>query len=152
MKKTLQLIFAISVLTFTISCGNKGEKKHEQPTLQTEETAHEDDTILRLNNGDLWSANTETTDGINNMIVLVKTFTEKENLEAFTTLKQNLEKEFGTIITKCSMKGEPHNQLHNYLMPMKSYFKGLESSDLNTCKESFNELKRHLSEYSNYFE
>ena len=153
MKKTMKLILAITVLTVTISCGNKTKKKQDQPkTQQTEENEHASESVLQLNNGNLWSANSETTDGINKMLTLMNSFTEKENLEAYTTLKQNLEKEFGTIITKCTMKGEPHNQLHNFLIPMKTLFKGLESSELTICKESFNTLNKHLLEYSNYFE
>lgn len=153
MKKTMKLILVITVLTVAISCGNKTEKKPAQPkTEQAEEIEHASETVLRLNNGNLWQANSETTDGINNMLALMNSFTEKENLEAYTILKQNLEKEFGTIITKCTMKGEPHNQLHNFLIPMKPLFKGLESSNLTICKESYNTLNKHLLEYSNYFE
>lgn len=153
MKKTTQLIFAITLLIVSISCGDKTKKKQDQPkTQQTEEIEHASETVLRLNNGNLWQANSETTTGIDNMIELMNSFTEKETISAYATLKQNLEKEFGTIITKCNMKGEPHNQLHNFLIPMKPLFKGLESSDLNVCKESYNTLNKHLLEYSKYFE
>jgi hypothetical protein len=153
MIKATQLIFAIIVLIITISCGNKNDKKEEQSkTPPTEKQEHESDAVLQLNNGNLWQANSETTDGINNMITLMNTFSEKETVSAYATLKQNLEKEFGTIITKCSMTGESHNQLHNFLIPMKSLFKGLESSELTTCKESYNTLNKHLLEYSTYFE
>ncbi|WP_299526382.1 hypothetical protein [uncultured Lutibacter sp.] len=153
MKKITQSIFVITLLIFTVSCGEiKDKKEEESKTPPTEKTQHESDDVLQLNNGNLWSANTETTQGIKNMISLMNSFTEKESLESYHLLQQNLEKEFGTIITKCSMQGESHNQLHNFLMPMKSLFKGLESSDLNTCKESYNSLNKHLLDYSNYFE
>lgn len=153
MKKTIQLFLAITIVIFTVSCGDKTTKKQEQPnTLQTEEHQHESEAIVTLNNGNLWEANTETTEGVNNMIVLLTNFSEKENIEAYATLKQNLEKEFGTIITKCSMQGEAHNQLHNFLMPMKELFNGLASSNVDTCKESFNELNKHLTSYAKFFE
>ncbi len=151
MKKINLLILLITVVTVAISCDEKTEKKQEQQKTEELKDAHESDAILQLNNGNLWLANSETTEGINNMITLMNAFSDKENTEGYSTLKQSLEKEFGTIITKCTMKGEPHNQLHNFLIPMKSLFKGLESSELTICKESYSTLNKHLLEYSNYF-
>lgn len=157
MKKLVQLILIISIVSITYSCDTKKAEKQEKSTvkkkeMEQKEEAHEDAAILRLNNGNLWSANSETTTGINNMIALMNAFSDKENLEGYATLKQNLEKEFGTIITECTMEGEPHNQLHNFLTPFSSLFKKLESSELTVCKESFDTLKKHLLTYSNYFE
>ena len=151
MKKVFQLVFIITVVSVAISCGEKTEKKQVKQKTEEAKEEHESDDVLQLNNGNLWSANTETTDGIDNMISLMNSFTEKESLEGYHLLKKNLEKEFGTIITECSMKGEPHNQLHNFLMPMKSLFKGLESSDIAICKTNFNSLNKHLETYSTYF-
>jgi len=151
MIKEFQLIFIITVVSVAISCGEKKQKELEKQETKQVKEEHENDVVLQLNNGNLWSANTETTVGINNMITLMKTFSDKENIEGYSTLKQNLEKEFGTIITECSMTGEPHNQLHNFLIPMKDLFNGLESSDLAICKTNFNSLNKHLETYSTYF-
>lgn len=152
MKKTTLLTVAIIAVTVTISCGKKTEKKQEKIKTEVVKESHESEGVLKLNNGNLWLANTETTQGISNMIALMNDFSDKENVEGYATLKENLESEFGTIITECSMIGEPHNQLHNYIIPMKPLFKRLASSDLNSCKENYNALNKHLLEYSNYFE
>jgi len=153
MKKINLLIILITVVTVTISCGDIKKKKQEEPkTQKTEEVHHKSENILQLNNGNLWEANSETTTGINNMISLMNSFTEKENLEAYAILKQNLEAEFGTIITECTMEGESHNQLHNYLIPMKEAFDGIGSDNIVTCKTSFEELNKHLNTYSKFFE
>jgi len=152
MKKAIHLIFILTLLIITISCVNKTEKKQNPTKTQQTEDEHKSDAVLELNNGNLWQANLETTEGINNMLTLINSFTKKETIEAYSTLKQNLEKEFGAIISKCTMKGEPHNQLHNFLSPMIPLFKELESSNLNVCKESYKTLNKHLLEYSNYFE
>lgn len=40
---------------------------------------------------------------------------------------------------------------HTYLSPMKTSFKGLGSGDLAVCKESFENLKKRLGEYTLYF-
>ncbi|WP_372769322.1 hypothetical protein [Lutibacter sp.] len=150
MKKT-SLLIAITVTTLIfISCKENKKQQTIEP-VQTEEETHESEGVLVLNNGNLWMANAETTEGIQNMSQLVTNFTNTENMEAFPELKSKLEAEFGAIISKCTMTGEAHNQLHNYLLPMKPLFKDLASEDLATRKFGLEKLTKHLSEYSAYF-
>lgn len=150
MKKT-SLLIAITVTTLIfISCKENKKQQTIEP-VQTEEETHESEGVLGLNNGNLWMANTETTEGIQNMSQLVTNFTDTENMEAFPELKSKLEAEFGAIISKCTMTGEAHDQLHNYLLPMKPLFKDLASEDLATRKSGLEKLTKHLSEYSAYF-
>ncbi|MDP3311776.1 hypothetical protein [Lutibacter sp.] len=153
MKNSTQL-FAVAILfIFTISCKNTTEKKPEQEQpQQTEEQHHNEVEVLQLNNGKLWEANSETSEGINAMLELMANFSEVENPEAYATLKQNLETQFKTIIEKCSMTGEAHDQLHLFIVPMKDLFNGLTSSDIVNSKENFNKLNAHLKTYKNYFE
>ena len=150
MKKT-SLLIAITVTTLIfISCKENKKQQTIEP-VQIEEETHESEGVLVLNNGNLWMANAETTEGIQNMSQLVTNFTNTENMEAFPELKSKLEAEFGAIISKCTMTGEAHNQLHNYLLPMKPLFKDLASEDLATRKFGLEKLTKHLSEYSAYF-
>ncbi|WP_456438254.1 hypothetical protein [Psychroserpens sp.] len=83
---------------------------------------------------------------------IMHSFSEIENTTAYASLKGELETEFSNIFQKCTMKGEAHNQLHNYLKPMIIIFEGLESSNLKTCKTSFKTMENHLAGYTNYFE
>ena len=153
MKKVTTLVLTITAFIFVVSCGDITRKKQEESkTQKTEEIEHKNDQVLQLNKGNLWEANAETTNGISNMISLMNSFKETENIEAYATLKQDLETEFGTIITECTMQGEPHNQLHNYLIPMKEAFDGIGSNDIATCKTSFEKLNKHLAAYANFFE
>ena len=152
MKKANFLIIAILATILVVSCNNEKTKKQEIAVpVQTEEEAHESEGALKLNNGDLWMANAETTEGIEKMTQLIANFTDTENMEAYAELKTALETEFGTIISKCTMTGESHDQLHNYLLPMKPLFKDLAAEDLATRKASLEKLNKHLSEYSAYF-
>jgi len=150
MKKTsLLVIITVSTLLF-ISCKENKKKQIVEP-VQTEEEAHESEGVLELNNGNLWMANAETTEGIQNMTKLISNYTDTENMEAYPELKTKLETEFGAIISKCTMTGEAHDQLHNYLLPMKPLFKDLTAEDLATRKSGLEKLTKHLSEYSAYF-
>ncbi|MCF6269768.1 MAG: hypothetical protein L3J41_08665 [Melioribacteraceae bacterium] len=157
MKKTILTGVMILAIGLTYSCGNQADEKHDsKQTEKTEKTVktdehHSTESEVVLDNGKLWTANAETTTGINNMIKLMNSFTEKENVEAYAKLTEKLKEEFVMIIQKCSMTGEAHNQLHNYVLPIKDLFKTLSSSDLKKCQESYDKLNKHLKEYKRYF-
>lgn len=152
MKKANFLILALLATILVVSCNNEKNKKQEiTAPVQTEKEAHESEGVLKLNNGDLWMANAETTEGIQEMKQLLTNFNESENMEAYPKLKTKLEAAFGTIISKCTMTGEAHDQLHNYLMPLKPLFKDLAAEDLATRKAALEKLTKHLSEYSAFF-
>lgn len=150
MKKISILSVAILAFSLTVSC-NQNKKQEIAEPVQTVEESHESEGVLKLNNGDLWMANAETTEGIQKMTQLITNFNESENMEAYPKLKTKLEGEFGTIISKCTMTGESHDQLHNYLLPMKPLLKDLAAEDLATRKSGLEKLTKHLSEYSAYF-
>ncbi|MDD3720947.1 MAG: hypothetical protein PHW92_00470 [Lutibacter sp.] len=152
MKKANILILAILATVLVVSCNNNKNKKQEiAKPAQSEEETHESEGVLELNDGNLWMANIETTDGIQEMTHLIANFTDRENMEAYPELKSKLEAEFGTIISECTMTGEAHDQLHNYLLPMKPLFKDLAAEDLATRKSAVEKLTIYLSEYSAYF-
>jgi len=138
----------IALLLIFISVNSCNQTKNKDVITEKLEWMQE----MHLEDGKLWEANSETTDGIKKMQQIMNSFSDKESIIAYASLKTSLETEFTNIFQKCTMKGESHNQLHNYLKPMIEIFEGLESSDLNTCKESFKTMEAHLENYSNYFE
>jgi hypothetical protein len=147
-KKSIKILIIFSIL-FVYSCTNKESKKELKS--EKEPIEHSGST-LSLNNGKLWTANIETTDGVDNMIALMNSFTEKESAASYARLTENLTSEFTTIFQKCTMKGESHNQLHNFLIPIKDIFPELSSNNLDISKEAFAKLNSHLGIYKNYFE
>ena len=153
--KRMKYLF-LMILLVLVSCKQHEEKKPLPVTLQQEEATEEShesiDGKVTLNEGKLWQANPETTTGINKMKNRMRAFTDTENLKAYATLKEGLEADFTELFQKCTMKGEPHNQLHNYLFPFIDLFDGLESADLDGCKMSFSNLNIRLKEYADYFE
>ena len=146
MKKHL-IFTAIALLSITVSCKNITEKD-KQGKADSETIPHHDHGTIEgvvLDNGKKWAANPETNQGIEAMIQLINNISPNENAEK---LKTSLENEFQTIFQKCTMKGEAHEQLHNYLLPLKEKLNGI-NSPLDTAK--INEIKIYLSEYQNYF-
>ncbi len=154
-KMNMKPILLFTLIFLAISCKQNTEEKIVPEVVPQEEPAEEShesvDGVITLNDGELWLANPETTTGIENMKKRMDSFTEKENQEAYATLKEGLEADFTELFQKCTMKGEAHNQLHNYLFPFIDLFDGLESADLETCKKSFTGLNIRLEEYFDYF-
>ena len=161
MKKSIKTLLILLIATYAISCGNNTENNHDDHEghdheAEAAESKHEEhvdsDFTLDLNNGNLWSANIETTEGIGNMVVLMESFSDTESVEAYSILSGHLTTTLNTILKECTMEGEPHNHLHTYLFPMFDMIEGIGSSELATCKVNYSELKQQLAEYPNYFE
>tara|TARA_R110000850_G_scaffold30630_2_gene84214 strand:- start:66358 stop:66810 length:453 start_codon:yes stop_codon:yes gene_type:complete len=143
--------FLIAVLTiFTLSCEHSKQTENQQITTETEEIHHSDDSVLKLNDGAKWQANPETTEGVRAMQMHLEEF-KRTGQNDYRVLKQKLEQEFQYIFEKCTMKGESHDQLHNFLYPMKEMFAGLEK-DEETARKSLILLEQHLPVYFQYFE
>lgn len=108
---------------------------------------------VTLENETLWKANDYTSIGMNNMIKLMQDLAiNKANIKDFELLTGNLKNEFTLIFQKCTMKGEAHNQLHNFLIPINNEFENLESDNIETAKTSYDRLLKHIKTYSLYFE
>jgi hypothetical protein len=106
------------------------------------------ETILQLDNGKKWKANTETTNGVSNMIAVLDRYNEDGDNGDYSKLKSDLEKEYNLIFKNCTMTGAAHDQLHNYLMPLKEIIDQLDEPQPETILL----LDDHLQMYFEYFE
>lgn len=96
--------------------------------------------------GNRWIANPETTTGIANMSAILQAFDPASGNA--DTLKAALEEEFGLIFERCTMEGEAHNQLHNYLIPIHH---ALREFDGNVAHDR-EAMATHLASYTTYFQ
>ena len=132
--KQFKLLLPVVLLVF-VACNNQESKKEENhddhqksemnnEQIDNKENHEETAGKVRLDNGKKWKANPETITGINNM----------------STLVQN----------GITGKVESHNQLHNYLLPVKEQLDKLKagSSDINTLEE----MQEYLVTFKIYFE
>lgn len=143
MKHLLFLLIPLFIIGFS-SCKNDSE--HQQTIQQ------EDDLSVKLNNGERWDADSTTTAGIQNMTVIVEDFIQTDSDEAYLTLNADLEGEFASIFRQCTMTGPGHDQLHNYLLPLKRYFNRLKSENNDERQKAVEDLKVYLADYKSYFE
>ena len=108
---------------------------------------------LKLNNGEKWKANPETTEGIDKMIQLTSSFTSEPTIEDYQNLGLSLEEQKKYILNQCTMDGIAHDNLHKYLMPLIRRINGIkevESTDKGI--KILNYIKKHLAAYKDYFE
>lgn len=92
-------------------------------------------------------ANQETTDGVKSMVLLTDSF----DLQHYTKYKAKLEKQCGLIFKNCTMTGDAHNQLHNFLLPLRDNFEGLASRNTKEASNAFNNIKIQLKFYNQLF-
>ena len=140
MKKALLKYLLILLMLSNYSC-NKQEKN----------SSNYQKNIISLNNGNPWKANPETTNGIENMKKKMASFNIDSNLNLYDNLVDDLTEEFLIILEKCTMKGESHDQLHNYLLPIKIMFKDLLNTNIKERQKTFYKLSSHLENYKYFF-
>lgn len=145
MKKTA--ILSVTLLFLIAGCSTEKPKDEHN---QSEETHanHDAPDLVQLDNGNKWMANIETTEGIQNMMQIIDVAQTNTN-SSVESLKENLLLEFTDILKKCTMKGESHDQLHNYLLPLKEQIENLTEEGK---QDELEEIKSYLSTYKNYFE
>jgi hypothetical protein len=149
--KSLHLT-TLFVLLFT-ACTTTGPA----PKTQAEDTGrigliadlstHPQGPVVQLDNGKRWKANPETTQGIKSMQLLIERF-PRSGMSRLQ-LKDTLEAEFRMIFQKCSMTGEAHEQLHNYLIPLHKMLSGMNEGTPDTEVMT---MHAHLQTYGEYFE
>ncbi len=133
------LTFLITSLVFvSVGCKEKTTETHN----------HHGQTSVELAGNKKWQANAETTQGIQSMIVLTDTYLANP-VPDLNPLKENLMSELTGIFQKCTMKDESHDQLHNYLLPLKKKLETLNSSD---DVQAVEDIKMYLETYKDYFE
>lgn len=154
MKNKSIFILCMSAMII-FSCKPRQEEKVSEMTEAPKNfTAPDGHTIgidVKLNNGAKWEANNETTQGIGFMLGSVGDMPSQPTLEDFRSLHKTLNVRFQNILKQCTMKGEAHDQLHNYLMPLKEKIDLFASADLDTCTKMLPELKEYIMKYSHFF-
>jgi hypothetical protein len=158
MKNSFLLLFGLSMLSL-LYCKSPTDPQTqggEQNTTVTPAPATGPENAtgtpeVELNKGSKWEANPETTKGIAIMQGLLGEFTPEPTVEDYRALHRKLATSFQTILQQCTMTGEAHNQLHNYLLPLKGQIDRLGSGSLADCQKVMPELKAYLMKYSHYF-
>lgn len=137
------MISALILLTI-ISC--KSNDADKNPLLNNNW-----ETEIKLDETNKWTANDETTEGVNKMLDILENLNTNPDLD-YTTLGKDLKGEINVVIQKCSMKGPSHDNLHVFLMPLIDKVDALqEARSIEENKALVESIFYHLKGYDRYF-
>ena len=83
---------------------------------------------------------------------MVKYEGQTTDADSRKALRAELETAFQDIFKQCTMKGPAHDQLHNYLLPIKALFEKIESETAGESEAAIGQLKQHLIDYQTFFQ
>ena len=148
MKTKYILLIVLTVLL--MSCKNKA--KNEAPnTTENKEIITEESIKLKLDNGQKWIANMETHIGIKNMDSIIRVFKSNADKD-YSVLGKSLSEQTSFVIKNCSMKDEPHDQLHVVLVPMLDEISILkESNNIDNSENALQKLELLIQDYFTHF-
>jgi hypothetical protein len=139
-----KLIVCLLLAPAVISCVEiPSEDKKET---RQEEFAQAESPEVELNEGEPWPANAETITGIDNLKQLAERFDSSS--DSYEELQSQMREEFSLIFKNCTMKGEAHEQLHNYLLPLMDFFGELTTSNQDAALTA---IRKHLAQFDEYF-
>lgn len=146
MKTAPIFIFLLAVHLFT-ACGTS-DATHEGHVPGAAEMGPEhggQTDEVQLDKGQRWTANIETTEGVNRMLAMVNGY---DPASPDTLLKSRLVAEFNEIFAKCTMTGMAHQQLHKFLAPVHGI---LDKMGAMPTAAELSQIRDHLKTYGNYF-
>ena len=143
--RTLVIIFIIA-LTFT-GCKNKNNQDNLSTVLSTQWMNE-----IQLNEGKKWIANTETNKGVEKMQSILQS-QSTETIEDYHQLASQLNEVKNKVIKECTMKGESHDNLHVWLLPLIDKIDALfEVTTIDNAAKLKQSIIDNINAYNNYFE
>lgn len=107
---------------------------------------------ISLNNGDKWQVNAEMKPRIEKGKKILQEYQSAGGSD-YKALAEQLKIANAELIKSCTMDGESHNQLHNWLLPhMKLISKLKEAPNEAKAEQVIDELEESFKTYEKYFE
>ncbi len=144
----MKTLLSLAIIFCFISLGSCKHKHSE------ENSSHKTEPV-QLDNGKKWKADQQTNEGVAKMQSLVMAFkkdTPNPGIEDYRRLNSQLQTELDSIFKKCTMTGDAHQQLHNFLVGVIKELNVLKEDDLKASEQAFLAMERNLFSYSNFFE
>lgn len=144
--------FAIaSLFILLLSCKSETNKENYNQDSEVESISILDTLSLKLNVNEKWIANIETHEGVSKMDSIISGFKRNKDND-YKVLGETLSKQTSYIIKNCSMKGEPHDQLHVVLIPMLDEISILREEDNEAkAKSALDNLEVLIRAYFKFF-
>lgn len=161
------LIFAMTLFAFV---GCKDNKKQEEiikietvnQSVNIKNNKQSDETLevykntwideIKVSDNGKWSANKETNEGVKNMLTSIET-NRTNSLENYQDLADQLSQHKNHIIKNCTMKGDSHDNLHVWLLPLMAKIEALsEAKTVEDASKIKSSIEKNINAYSDFFE
>lgn len=146
--------FILCTVFLLVSCTQEPEQKETkedsgQPVVSSTEDlkAIELDHVKTDSTGNRWTTNDATRKGIAAMKKATSAYITGSEKDIMA-VQEKLDKSYKNIFRMCTMRGEGHNQLHNYLGVLRERIDALNEK---TTIEDVKELYVYLLSYNLYF-
>ena len=113
------------------------------------------DTVMTLNNGAKWRADSITNHNVIQLKNTADMFRVKPfpSLATYQLLGSDLSSDVNTMIQQCKMKGDDHEALHKWLSPVLSQSNRLKNiTDTAAARKIFDNIDQRIDAYYQYFE
>lgn len=161
MKKYFALL-TVAFLGINYGCNNSVKEQNTEVsatqssiTVEEPEHQHSESDSIELNNGAKWKVVPEMMVYIRNMESDMNRFTEAKHtqLNDFTQLGLNLQKNIDLLTSSCTMEGKAHDELHKWLLPYIELVNGLnKSKNIDEASQTFEKIKSSYKTFNIYFE
>ena len=147
----IKYLAIICVFILAFSCKSESNKMNTHTDSEVETISIVDTLSLKLNGNKKWIANIETHEGVSKMDSIITSFKNNKVID-YKGLGEALSKQTSYIIKNCSMKGEPHDQLHIVLIPMLDQISILREEDNeDEAKLALDNLEALIIAYFEFF-
>lgn len=150
-----KIILTLTIGSFLLyGCGNSTSEQsnNNRETATHQQHQHDDEQTISLNNGEKWFVNEEMKPFILEAENILTEYINN-NLSNYKILAEQLKEKNLGLIKNCTMKGESHDELHNWLHPHIDLIKKLEQEeDAGNALSIVKELATSFETYHQYFQ
>ncbi|HRO46434.1 hypothetical protein [Agriterribacter sp.] len=149
MKKPLMIL----MLTGLLWACNSNASPDRETVVESNDHAHE--TILALNNGQKWEADTPTNENVEAIRSIAQSFAVKPHtaITDYHVLGSGLQKGLNKMIQECKMSGPDHDALHQWFEPILKDVNELKKVEaIASAEKIFHAINERLDLYTQYFE
>ena len=148
-----KILIGLSVAGTVLGCNE--HSKHINETAPSANAIHEHTekaTLLLLNNGIKWKADSTTIANVTSLQNIISN-NKKENLEDYLIASTALQNGLNKMVAECTMQGNDHNALHVWLEPLLEKTKALgKATALENASSILQQLETQVNLFPQYFQ
>lgn len=151
MKSLTLIVLSITITLFSMSCNNQPNTVNQDKHAESESEMSES-SIITLNNGEKWPVNEEMKPFILEAETILNDYITNKSADYQTLAAQLLEKNSG-LIRNCTMQGQAHDELHNWLFPHMELIEALGGTqNVEDAQALISQMKKSFETYHQYFQ